>query len=142
MNAGYSGTPLTKKLGIKTGMRVVLIAPPADYVSQLDWPEDITFVDEAALIDCDWIQAFYTQRAAFEAQIAHLRAAIRPKGQIWINWPKKAAKVPTDLDENIIRDVGLAAGLVDVKVAAVDAIWSGLKFVIRVKDRPTTSRGE
>jgi hypothetical protein len=136
MNAGYSGTPLTKKLGLKAGMRIALIAPPADYDSQLDWPEDITFVEGVSLTDCDWIQAFYTQRAAFEAEIAHLRAAIRPNGQIWISWPKKSAKVPTDLDENIIRDVGLEAGLVDVKVAAVDAIWSGLKFVIRVKDRP------
>jgi hypothetical protein len=117
-------------------MHVALITPPADYGSLLEWPEDITFVDETALSDCDWIQAFYTRRIDFEAQIAHLRAAIRPNGQIWISWPKKAAKVPTDLDENIIRDVGLAAGLVDVKVAAVDAMWSGLKFVIRLKDRP------
>jgi hypothetical protein len=136
MNAGYSGTPLIKKLGLKPGMHVALITPPADYGSLLEWPEDITFVDETALSDCDWIQAFYTRRIDFEAQIAHLRAAIRPNGQIWISWPKKAAKVPTDLDENIIRDVGLAAGLVDVKVAAVDAMWSGLKFVIRLKDRP------
>jgi hypothetical protein len=137
MNAGYSSTPLAKKLGLKLGMRVALITPPADYGSLLEWPEDITFVDETVLSDCDWIQAFYTRRIDFEAQIAHLRAAIHPNGQIWISWPKKASKVPTDLDENIIRDVGLAAGLVDVKVAAVDGVWSGLKFVIRVKDRPT-----
>jgi len=135
MTTGYSGTPLAQKLGLKPGMRAALITPPSHYDTLITWPDDLTFVDEAALHDCDWIHAFYTRHSAFEAQIAALRAAIRPNGQIWISWPKKAAKVPTDLDENIIRDVGLAAGLVDVKVAAVDAVWSGLKFVIRLKDR-------
>lgn len=136
MTSGYSGTPLPQKLGLKPGMRVALLAPPAGYSDSLAWPNHVTFVDPTALHDCDWIQAFYMQRLDFEAQIVALRAAIHPNGQIWISWPKKASKLPTDLNENLIRDVGLSAGLVDVKVAAIDAVWSGLKFVIPVKDRP------
>jgi hypothetical protein len=139
MTAGYSGTPLPQKLGLKPGMRVALIAPPQDYMTLIEWSDGVIFVDETALTDCDWIQAFYTERAFFESDIDRLRAALRPNGQIWISWPKKAARVPTDLNETIIRDVGLAAGLVDVKVAAISAIWSGLKFVIRLKDRPKNS---
>jgi hypothetical protein len=142
MTAGYSGTPLPQKLGLKPGMRVALLTPPPGYRDSLAWPDNVIFLDETALQDCDWIQAFYTQRLDFEAQIAALRAAIRANGQIWISWPKKAAKIPTDLNENLIRDIGLASGLVDVKVAAIDAVWSGLKFVIPVKDRPTSSKGE
>lgn len=139
MTSGYSGTPLPQKLGLKSGMRVALLTPPPGYHDSLAWPNHMIFVDASALQDCDWIQAFYTQRLDFEAQIAALRSAIHPNGQIWISWPKKAAKIPTDLNENLIRDIGLAAGLVDVKVAAIDATWSGLKFVIRVKDRPTAT---
>lgn len=133
MTAGYSGTPLPQKLGLKAGMRVALLTPPPGYSEHLVWPEAVVFAE--TLHECDWIQGFYTQRHEFEAQIADLRAGIKSNGQIWISWPKKASKVPTDLNENIIRDVGLASGLVDVKVAAIDAVWSGLKFVIRVKDR-------
>jgi len=84
----------------------------------------------------DFIQYFTSQRAGLNADFALLKEALRPTGMLWISWPKRAAKMPTDLDENIIRAVGLDHGLVDVKVAAVDLTWSGLKFVYRLSDRP------
>ncbi len=136
MTAGYSGKPLVKKLGIKSGFRVALLGTPADYLELLgELPADATIERELAGVDYDFVQAFYVWRADYEADFPRLKAAIRKSGMIWISWYKKAAKMPTDISEDVVRDVALAGGLVDVKVAAIDAQWSGLKLVYRRKDR-------
>jgi hypothetical protein len=134
MTAGYSGTPLVKKLGIKPGFVMAFVHLPPDYVLLPDLPEGIT-IATLALGGLDWVQAFYTERAALETEFPALKAALRKDGTLWISWVKKAAKIPTDLDENMVRHIGLRNGLVDVKVAAIDEQWSGLKFVYRVEDR-------
>ena len=136
MTAGYSGRPLVKKLGIKSGFRLALLRAPADYLELLgDLPADATIDRELAGADYDFVQAFYVWRADYEADFPRLKAAIRKSGMIWISWYKKAAKMPTDISEDVVRDVALAGGLVDVKVAAIDAQWSGLKLVYRRVDR-------
>ena len=135
MTAGYSGTPLVKKLGIKPGSRIFIIGAPDDFEATLgELPGGVLQVDTLAG-PLDFIHFFTKERAELEAQFPSLKAALAPDGMLWISWPKKAAKVPTDLDENIIRQIGLAQGLVDVKVAAVDNVWSALKFVYRLEDR-------
>ena len=133
--AGYSGTPLIKKLGIKDGFRVAFVHAPDDYDATLGTLPDS--VERLSLSDgeLDFVQAFYIERDKLEEDFAVLKAAIVKNGMVWISWPKKVSKIATDLDENIIREIGLAQGLVDVKVAAVDNIWSGLKFVYRTQDR-------
>lgn len=133
--AGYSGTPLIKKLGIKDGFRVAFVHAPDDYDATLGiLPDGVEYL---SLSDgeLDFVQAFYTERDKLDEDFPALKAAIVKNGMVWISWPKKASKIATDLDENIIREIGLAQGLVDVKVAAVDNIWSGLKFVYRTQDR-------
>ncbi|MBZ0298430.1 MAG: DUF3052 family protein [Anaerolineae bacterium] len=136
MSAGYSGTPLVKKLGLKPGQRILILNPPENYAATLgDLPDGLLQV-ETATPELDFIQWFTKDRAELEQQFPDLKAALAPDGMLWISWPKKASKVPTDLDENLIREIGLRNGLVDVKVAAVDATWSGLKFVYRLEDRP------
>ena len=97
-----------------------------------DLPTEILSLEAG---DLDFIHAFYTERAEFEAEYPLLKAALRKNGMLWISWPKKASKVKTDMNEDIIRDFALAHGLVDVKVAAIDEVWSGLKLVYRLKDR-------
>ena len=135
MPAGYSGTPLAKKLGIKPGMEVVALGAPPDYPSLLDpIPEGAVLVGELPA-SAAFIHFFTTERAVLETQLLRLKGALARDGILWISWPKKAAKVETDLDENVVRKAGLEAGLVDVKICAVDATWSGLKFVYRLKDR-------
>ena len=135
MPAGYSGTPLAKKLGIKPGMRVVALRAPTNYRQLLEpIPEAATVVDDLAS-DEALVHFFTTERTLLEAEIPGLKGALAPDGILWISWPKKAAKVDTDLDGNVVRGIGLDAGLVDVKVCAVDETWSGLKFVYRLKDR-------
>ena len=135
MSTGYSGTPLARKLGLKSGMRVWWDGVP-DSVSG----EIYATLDEQgatlALLDTpeapiDAAHIFLTARAALEAKLHQLMPLLSPGGFIWVSWPKKAAKVPTDITEDVIRDVCLPMGLVDVKVCAVDATWSGLKLVIR-----------
>ena len=136
MTAGYSGTPLVKKLGIKGGFRLALLQAPAHYSGLLGaLPEDVSIDHELTAGDYDFVHAFYVDRAEYEAEFSLLKSAIHKHGMIWISWYKKAAKMPTDITEDVVRDVALAGGLVDVKVAAVDAQWSGLKLVYRVKDR-------
>ena len=133
--AGYSGTPLLKKLGIKPGARVLLLNAPADYLALLDpLPPGVT-LPAAPEDGLDFIQLFSRESAEVAAWLPRLKAALAPAGALWISWPKRAARIPTDLSENLIRDMGLGAGLVDVKVCAVDDTWSGLKFVYRRKDR-------
>lgn len=134
-SAGYSSHSLADKLGIKAGMRAAILHAPDGYDRTLGaLPGGVQPLDSLA-DNLDFIHVFVRERAALEAQFPDLKAALAPAGMLWISWLKKSAKIPTDLDENIVRDIGLANGLVDVKVAAVDANWSGLKFVYRLKDR-------
>jgi hypothetical protein len=133
--AGYSGRPLIKKLGIKEGYRVAFVNAPDDYDSILGTLPDAVENLSLSEGELDFVQAFYTERNKLEDEFPALKAAIVKDGMLWISWAKKASKIATDLDENIIREIGLAQGLVDVKVAAVDNKWSGLKFVYRTQDR-------
>lgn len=131
MASGYSGTPLVKKLNLRDGMRVWFDAMPEHVIDEIDeYALELFFVaDPAEGIDAAHI--FVTARAALEAHLTALRHQIAPDGQIWVSWPKKAAKVPTDITEDTIREIALPLGLVDTKVCAIDEVWSGLKLVIR-----------
>jgi hypothetical protein len=132
---GYSGTPLPKKLGIKAGFRAHLPNAPAEVRAEL----------KSALAECktspdgkgplDFAMVFTKSRADLEREFAKVSYELAPAGMLWVSWPKKSSGVATDLDENVVRKVGLASGLVDVKVCAVTDVWSGLKFVRRLKDR-------
>jgi hypothetical protein len=149
---GYSGTPLPKKLGIAAGRRVLLVGAPAgfalgplpDGVELAAVPAGGPAAEPAAGRGAghpagepyDVVLAFCPDLATLEACFADLAGRIPAAGALWICWPKRASGVATDLTENTVRDLGLAGGLVDVKVAAVDATWSGLKFVYRLADRP------
>jgi hypothetical protein len=131
--AGYSGTPLPKKLGIKEQFRVALLALPAEVRAEL----------KSALAGCqmakdgpvDFAMIFVRSASELKKQFPRFSRLLAPSGMLWVSWPKKASGVVCDLDENEVRRIGLEAGLVDVKVCAVNQVWSGLKFVIRVKDR-------
>lgn len=129
MTAGYSGTPLAKKLSLKDGMRVWWHAMPDSVRAEIG----PLAVVEVGSIDArpDAAHIFTTNRATLETILAELRECINPAGFVWASWPKKAAKVPTDITEDVIRSVALPMGWVDVKVCAVDAVWSGLKLMIR-----------
>jgi hypothetical protein len=127
--AGYSGKPLAEKVGIKPGMRLYVENGPDD----LDLGAHPRSARLPKAADC--ILFFTKDRANLEKRFPTLTDHTVTDGMIWICWPKKASKVPTDLDENVVRQIGLDAGVVDVKVAAVDEVWSGLKFVRRLKDR-------
>lgn len=133
--AGYSQTPLLKKLGLKAGSTACFIHPPDKYFDALaPMPADV-IVTTSLSSSLDFVHFFVTRATDFKTHLTAARKHLKSDGMIWVSWPKKASKVPSDLDENIIRDFGLKSGLVDVKVCAVDYIWSGLKFVIPVKDR-------
>jgi hypothetical protein len=132
--AGYSGTPLVRKLGIRAGARVLLAGAPPGF-ELADLPAGVTLHRRAGTGRYDVVLAFCPDRAALVRRFAPLAATLTTAGALWIGWPKKAGGVPTDLTENAVRDHGLAAGLVDVKVAAIDPVWSGLKFVVRLADR-------
>jgi hypothetical protein len=133
--AGYSGTPLIKKLGIKPGFKVVFVNAPAGFVDTLDLPKEV-IVSRAARTELDFVLLFVKSQKELKQKFSLLAAKLTPSGMLWVSWPKKTSGVPSDLNENIVRDIGLAGGMVDVKVCAVDDIWSGLKFVFRLKDRP------
>ena len=139
---GYSGTPLAKKLGIKAGFRVFFVNIPDEVRAEL----------RAALADCtvesqtnsrnkkpagvlDFAMVFTKSAAELESEFARISRLLAPAGMLWVNWPKKSSGVATDLSEDSVREIGLRAGLVDVKVCAVTDVWSGLKFVRRLKDR-------
>jgi hypothetical protein len=131
VTAGYSGTPLVRKLGFKPGMRVLYVAVPdgfADLVGKL--PDGVQVLARAAA-DLDLALLFVTERRELERGLAALQLKLRPAGMIWVAWPKRASKVPTDVSEDVVREVALPRGLVDVKVCAIDAVWSGLKLVTR-----------
>ena len=132
---GYSGTPLPKKLGIKDGLHVCLIEAPPDVGAEL----------KSALAKCekvtdgkvpiDFVMLFTKSSSHLAKEFQRVARQLAPAGMVWVSWPKKTSGITSDLNENIVREIGLAAGLVDVKVCAVTDVWSGLKFVRRLKDR-------
>jgi hypothetical protein len=134
--AGYSGTPLIQKIGIKPGHRIVLRNHPASFVKDLGkLPEGVESTER--LSGNANVVVYFTDRLAELAKdFPRLATALVPDGMVWIGWPKKASGRPTDVTEDLVRKTGLDCGLVDVKICAIDETWSGLKFVIRVKDRP------
>ena len=135
MPAGYSGTPLKQKLGLKDGFNVVVVNEPAGFRDLLDTgPDEITF-KTALRGDVDVVVAFVTRQAELRTRREQLGKAIFPDGAIWVAWPKKASKVPTDITEDTVRDVFVPYGLVDNKVCAIDETWSGLRVVWRKEKR-------
>ena len=138
--AGYSGTPLVKKLGIKPGSTLGLIGAPDDFdVTLGELPDGVT-VRRRLRGPLDVIVAFYLDRTTLERRLPALRAALQPAGGLWLAWPKRASGVATDLSDTVVRELGLAAGLVDNKVCAIDEVWSGLRLVYRLSDRPSATR--
>ncbi|HEV7586734.1 MAG TPA: hypothetical protein VGO40_01295 [Longimicrobium sp.] len=136
--AGYSGTPLPKKLGIKPGHRIRLIGAPEEFgdtLGELPEPVDIVAPDDDDTSPLDLILFFTDSADALRARFDALAASLTAAGMLWIAWPKKASKVPTDLTEDVVRRIALERGMVDVKVCAIDATWSGLKLVYRLADR-------
>jgi hypothetical protein len=133
--AGYSGTSLPKKLGIKQNYRVLLVNMPTDVRADLKSALAGCEIQKDADGPLDFAMVFVKSAAELKKQFAQVRKHLAPAGMLWVIWPKKSSGVPTDLDENEVRRIGLDAGLVDVKVCAVNETWSGLKFVIRLKDR-------
>jgi hypothetical protein len=129
--AGYSGTPLPRKLGFKPGMRVVFVGAPESFASLLGELPDAVRVLVRAAPDLDLAVLFVRERRELERRLPGLQAKLAPAGTIWVAWPKRASKVPTDMTEDVVRDVALPRGLVDVKVCAIDDTWSGLKLVAR-----------
>jgi hypothetical protein len=133
--AGYSGTPLVQKLGIKPNARLHLVNAPPDFAVTLGpLPAGVERFGGTAK-ELDVVLLFVTERAALAERFPKAAARLASAGMLWVAWPKKASGVATDLTENVVRDIGLAAGLVDTKVCAIDDVWSGLKFVYRLKDR-------
>jgi hypothetical protein len=138
-SAGYSGTPLARKLGIAAGSRVVVVDAPDGY---RDWlaplPEGVRFETRVSA-DVAVVHVFADRRAVLKTRLDRLRGRIAPATAVWVSWPKKAAKVPTDITEDTIRELALPIGFVDVKVCAVSDVWSGLKLVIRkeLRGQPT-----
>ena len=134
--AGYSGTPLPTKLGIKQGSTVAFTGAPPEFGAALGELPDAVTVKGRAVAPLDVAVAFFTRRAALERRLASLSRAIHPDGGLWIAWPKRSSGVATDLTEDIVRELALAGGLVDNKVCAIDETWSGLRLVYRLRDRP------
>ena len=131
--AGYSGTPLVKKIGIKPGHRLAIVNPPPGFEKELaPLPDGVVNAERAPL---DVAILFAGNRAALEKNLCKLAAQLAPAGMLWVAWPKMNSGASTDLKEGLVQKIGLAAGLVDIKVCAVNEVWSGLKFVIPVKDR-------
>jgi hypothetical protein len=132
---GYSGTPLPKKLGIKDGFHVRLIEAPPEVVAELKTTLENCKISKDGKSSLDFAMLFTKSSAALKKDFERVTKNLAPAGMLWVSWPKKTSGVSTDLNENIVRKIGLAAGLVDVKVCAVTDVWSGLKFVRRLKDR-------
>ncbi|MGS5089803.1 DUF3052 family protein [Hydrogenophaga sp. A37] len=128
---GYSGTPLAKKLGFKPSARVCVIGAPDGYEALLHpLPEGLVFEQRADALT-DLVHLFTTDKAELAQQLGDLRQRLNPAAALWVSWPKKASKVPTDITEDTIRELGLPMGWVDIKVCAVSDVWSGLKLVVR-----------
>ena len=134
--AGYSRKPLVDKLGIKAGHKVAILNAPEGYAGALgELPQRVALSDDLTGAPLDFIHFFTKRRDELEGEFPRLHGAMAQNGSLWVSWPKGASKVATDLNENVVREIGLRNQLVDVKVAAVDDTWSGLKFVIRLRDR-------
>jgi hypothetical protein len=135
VNKGYSGTPLGKKLGVKSGFSARLVDAPVYYHSLfVDMPADVNFNNDSIIFQ-DFIHFFVQKESTLLKVLPKLKEQLKPNGMIWVSWPKKSSKVTTDITEDTIRNYGLEIGLVDIKVCAIDEIWSGLKLVIPVKHR-------
>lgn len=132
---GYSGTPLPKKLGIKDGFRVGFVGAPTEVLTELKPALSSCETMRNGKATLDFAMVFTKSKTELTKEFKRLAKLLAPAGMLWVSWPKKSSGVATDIDENIVREIGLAAGLVDVKVCAVTDIWSGLKFVRRLKDR-------
>jgi len=132
----YSGTPLPRKLGIKPGHKLLLLGAPDGFAEETlgELPEDVR-IGRRAAGKADVLVSFHTERRDLERRLPALRAAMEPAAGLWIAWPKKASTVPTDITEDVVREVALPTGLVDNKVCAIDATWSGLRLVIRLSER-------
>ena len=133
--AGYSGTPLVKKLGIKDGYNILIANAPTGFEQQLQLPEGVT-LNGKARGSRDFVLFFAKTQHVLEKEFSRYAAKLTPAGMLWVSWPKKTSGVQSDLNENVVREIGLAKGMADVKVCAIDEVWSGLKFVLRLKDRP------
>ena len=131
ISAGYSGTPLAKKLGIKEATRILPLHAPDEYARMLDPIPAGVRVERRAGPAVDVAHVFVTRQADLKRQLSVLRAKLRPDAAVWVSWPKKAAKVPTDVTEDTIREAAFPLGYVDIKVCAVSDVWSGLKLVVR-----------
>ena len=133
--AGYSSTPLARKLGIKEGFRIALVNAPKDFQSELgELPDNVEFVNRPTK-SLDIVLFFVVSERVLARDFAKLSQKLATNGMLWIAWPKKSSGVTTDLTEGRVQRIGLDAGLVDVKICAIDETWSGLKFVYRLKDR-------
>lgn len=134
--AGYSGTPLVKKLGFKEGFRAGLVNPPKGFQKELaPLPNEVRMSVDSLTKPLDLIILFADSQKMLRKEFPRSARKLIQNGMLWIAWPKKASGVATDLSDNIVRDIGLSAGLVDVKVCAINDVWSGLKFVYRLEDR-------
>lgn len=135
MTAGYSGTPLAKKLGIKERSTVCAVNAPDDYAVLLDpLPADVKLIDHV-IADADLVHLFTNSVAELQKSLSRARRLIKQDGSIWVSWYKKAARLPTEITEDTVREAAFPLGLVDIKVCAVDEKWSGLKLVIRKENR-------
>lgn len=137
MTAGYSGTPLVKKLGIVDGSRVAAVNAPASYEKMLSPmpPDAVVVYDDSGIAEADIVHLFTNSRDELFSALANYKSLIKPNGAIWVSWYKKAARLATEITEDTIRDAALPLGLVDIKVCAVDERWSALKLVIRRENR-------
>lgn len=133
--AGYSKRSLIDKLGIKQGHRVAILGAPPDYLTTLGELPPRTIVGKKLKREMDFLHFFTKSHQELANKFAALKSCLAQNGMLWISWPKGSSGVATDLNDNVVREIGLSNGLVDVKVCAVDETWSGLKFVYRVKDR-------
>ncbi len=136
MVAGYSGTPLARKLGIKSGYSIYLSHQPSRYLDLFaDFPADVVFLESPEPETADFIHAFFKAKETMQEELPRLKKALKKSGMLWVSWPKGSSSLTTDLKREPIREFLLSQGLVDVKVAAIDEDWSGLKFVYRLMDR-------
>jgi hypothetical protein len=133
--AGYSGTPLPKKLGVKENQRIALVNEPENFREQLGTLPEASEIVQRLSAPLDLVLLFVDREKTLAKQFPSLAKKLSSNGMIWVAWPKKSSGVPTDLIFDRVQRIGLACGLVDVKICAIDDVWSGLKFVIRVKDR-------
>ena len=135
MPAGYSKKSLVEKLGIKECFAISIIGAPENYAATLGKLPSGVKLTKKLEGPLDFVQFFCSKRSQLEENFRRLKGALSARGMLWVSWPKGSSGVPTDLTENVVREIGLKNGLVDVKVCAVDETWSGLKFVFRLKDR-------